>query len=144
MVWNLRGAVLVGNQAPDTKALYKRMSHPRVGDLVVEVTTWRNRDDESTMIRAGQLVRMGREPMFTKEVWEAEHAPEPAPPIPDEMVYYIRVGDGRECRWVNASFYAAPTKMISSLHPLDDAFVFTEECAAVSLNSSPAQQKEKP
>lgn len=80
-------AVLVGNQAPNVKARYQRMSNPRVDDLVVERSAWlqKSRATVDYVTKAvGYLVAM------TDAACYVQYGPEPAD----------------ICRWQNADFVA--------------------------------------
>ena len=98
-------STLVGNPAPVVKQLGDRMRDVRVGDLALEVTTIYHPDRLGE--RLGRLVRIAEEPVFTPEQW-ADGGGENEP-IPTHTVWYLRLPDGREYGWYNASFIAVPT-----------------------------------
>lgn len=81
--------------------LIKTLTHPRVGDLVMETSTLfdAGRDEE----RMGRLVHATWEPVYTHEAWRAAGGVE-GEPIPKERIVYIQLADGREYRWRNAVF----------------------------------------
>jgi hypothetical protein len=104
----------LGNTAPDARVLYGRMINPQVGDVVMEISTihhdgQRPRYESRTGDRIGTLMRIESEPMHTPEQWaEGGYGDEP---IPTERAWYLRLLDGREYRWVNASFIALPSDL---------------------------------
>ncbi len=113
--------VVLGSQAPWAKQLYERMLRPEPGDLVLELSTI-HFDDAPHLVakygdkrgkRLGVLLRVTREPICAPDAWDEPDA------IPEETVTYLRLPDGREFRWVNASFIAVPTEIV------DSPFVFT-------------------
>lgn len=101
-------ACLVGNPAPRVAAMYQHLTSPQVGDMVLETSTIY--DESRVGMRFGRLVRVASEPMYTPEEW-ADGGSGPDEPIPHERVWYIELADGREFRWVNASFIAVPTEI---------------------------------
>jgi hypothetical protein len=104
-IYNLHLMCLVGYPAPKVKQLDDRMRAPRVGDLVLEVSTiyW----EERVGTRLGRLERTVREPVFTPEEWAEGGGG--TDPIPTEDIWYLTLADGREYRWHNATFIAVPT-----------------------------------
>jgi hypothetical protein len=107
---------LVGNAAPRIKELFKLLSEPKEGDLVLEMSTapWipnaRNREPYEQVLREaaylGYLEKHTREKICDvhecDEPWDEEYEGRPEP---DEEVWYIRtLLDGRVHRWHNARF----------------------------------------
>ena len=95
------GAVLVGNPAPVTKALYERMKDAQIGDLVVEISTLHA--SQVAVDAVGILESAVYEPAF--DDWDEDKEGEPCP---KETAWYLRTLDGREFRWTNARFIAVP------------------------------------
>lgn len=115
LIYNLYGATLVGNPAPSVKALHDRMVNPKVGDLVLEVSSiWQ---EGRTGTRLGRLVKIALEPMYTAEQWYGDMEAEPEEKIPNEHVWYLTLADGREYHWTNAQFVAVPTNLLSHAYP---------------------------
>jgi hypothetical protein len=83
-----------------TQDLFKELSNPKPGDLVMEVTTHRmkNRDPFEGI---GRLVGVGYAPLFATA---AGYGPDEK--IPERKVWDITLDfdDGRAFRWENASF----------------------------------------
>lgn len=102
--FNLHSATIVG-LSPHLKAMGNRVNNPRIGDLVVEITT-RFRDNDLDAV--GHLEKVAREPVQYEVPWDEEAEGEPCP---TEMVYYIRTFDGRSFRWTNASLIAVLTDL---------------------------------
>lgn len=94
------------------RALNGRMREPKPGDWVVEMSTIYYEDRNGT--RFGTLVRVADEPVYPEEQ-RAELGFGPDEPMPTERVWYVRLLDGREFRWTNASFLAVPAEFVSSL-----------------------------
>lgn len=110
-------AVLVGNPAPVTKAAYERMTHPRPGDIVVEISR-RGRDWPRSSGVGRFLFAADRKPRTEEEWLDAERAGfwrarkrDPRPNVEPDMLdyFYIDPLDGaqRAC-WENAQFIAVP------------------------------------
>lgn len=111
-VYNAHGAVLVGNPARVTEALYERMKDVRIGDWVVEQTTILM-PNRSALDAVGRLIKITQEKVDFGDpnfVWDGA---EEGRPHPTETCTYIRTLDGREFRWTNASFISVPTE-----HPI--------------------------
>ena len=96
---------LVGNNCLSNQKRYDRMKEPMTGDLVLELSStprWiagsRRTDWHEPENCLGYFVRRDWEPIPN---WDEAEEGQPAP---KEMVWYIRAFDGRELRWVNASF----------------------------------------
>lgn len=102
--YNTYKATLIGGAPAYTTALFDELSHPKPGDLVMEVTThyMKNRD---TLEGIGRLNRIAQEPICTpEEAKEAGYVD--GEEIPKHTVYYVALefDDGRELRWHNAKF----------------------------------------
>jgi hypothetical protein len=93
---------LVGNPAPSVAEALSRMRDVRVGDLVLETTTYYRQPWSSAGL--GYLMELEQEPVSDEENWDGDL------PIPTEPVYYIRPLDGSQerVRWTNARFIALP------------------------------------
>lgn len=100
---------LIGAAPPCVQEAYKRMTHPRVGDWVIEISTIyiASRSDVEGV---GVLEEIAREPIDFLEWDEAEDGP-----VPEETVYYLRLIDGRRFRWSNASIIAVLSELSDSL-----------------------------
>ncbi|MEU3507658.1 hypothetical protein ABZ733_06980 [Streptomyces longwoodensis] len=111
----LHSAVLVGNPAPKVAAMYARMTDPRPGDLVMEITSSGRRDIDAKIKGFGILIDHREEWMTTDEEWTAMLAEDPG--LCDEAgrshdhAWYVQYGPAPEdvCRWVNCEFIAIPT-----------------------------------
>lgn len=113
LAYNAYGATMVGSPALSSKRFYEATKALAVGDLVVEITTiWRPERDSDAV---GYLREIAFEPVDYGPDAEPWDEAEEGRPHPTEKVYYINTLDGRQYRWVNASFIAAPTKLISGL-----------------------------
>ena len=116
---NLRDAVLSGHSTVTQQELYKRMYHPRNGDVVVEITTSRISQEEQWK-RIGILEDREDEPLYSQEEWrklinDGEYSDIDL--IPSQPVYYIRTFDGHEIKWVNAMFIAVAFKELKTPNP---------------------------
>lgn len=113
VVYHLWSATLIGNPAPIVRHMYERISHPRVGDLVIETSgIFRFRDDLETRTQAlGILLEHRREWWHTDEEWARELAEEPyEDERPTEDAWYVQYGSSAEdvCRWTNCDFITVP------------------------------------
>lgn len=116
MAGHLQTASLVGNPAPNTKAVWDRISNPQVGDLVVESTYWwPGRNEEHRAQCLGILLAKRAEWACSDEEWARWESEDPGAyggerPI-ERDVWYIQYGSGAKdiCRWVNCTFIALPT-----------------------------------
>ncbi len=96
---------------------------PVVGQPVVESSTLGLWDDPERWAKGerahlndvlnciGVLERIEEEPICTEEHWrdaESGYGAGPDEPVPKERAWYLRTLDGREFRWVNASFIRVP------------------------------------
>jgi hypothetical protein len=78
----------------DATRRWKRMDHPILGDLVIELST-----GAQQVNAIGYLEKVVEEPV---QPWDEEENEEPAPL---EKVTYIRLlMDSSTCRWTNARF----------------------------------------
>lgn len=107
----------LGSVPPWMRAVGKRMSDPRIGDLVVEISNQYGRGAYPAEMRIGRLVRETREP-FDMDWNEAEDGPQPT-----ERVTYIAGLDGAEHRWTNARFIAVPDRSWDDEINIDEADV---------------------
>lgn len=112
----LHSAVLVGNPAPKVAEMYARMTDPRPGDLVAEVTSFfRTRDIDTKIKGFGILIDHREEWASTDEEWAATIAEDPDLNADEDRfhdhAWYIQYGPAAEdvCRWVNCEFIAVPT-----------------------------------
>lgn len=85
---------------------FERVSHPVIGDMVLEITNW----NADILDRIGLLVSAEQEP--PPHMDEASYHPEdwndrPWPPYL-EKVWRIITLDGRDFYWTNAHFIAIP------------------------------------
>lgn len=97
LTFQLWEACLVGNPVPKVAAMYERMQHPQVGDLVVECT------------RAGyssnQVLRQrGLGFLLAKHTETVRHS-DPDDPA-TEVAWYVQYGPDPAdvCRWTNVQF----------------------------------------
>lgn len=112
---------LSGTMSPRQRAAFDRMTHPQVGDLVLEITTlwsWLDKPDGMPGAALGYLRCERDEPCIDQVALDAMHADgeffirlsETIAEIPHEKVQYVLPLDGaKEARWVNASFIQIPT-----------------------------------
>lgn len=96
LTMNLYRATLVGNPAPIAKEMQNSISHPHVGDLVLEISSSRKRHPFDG--RLGWLIKIAQEPYDGK--WDEEIDG----PCPKDDYWYIQGIDGNEHRWHNCSF----------------------------------------
>ena len=106
-IWAL---VLVGNPCPSVAATLRDMENPQPGDLVFETSTYggcmRGTDGKWEPVGlhgVGYLIKIVCEPCKVGE-WDVAVDG----PIPTEQVIYMRLFDGREMRWTNASVLKIP------------------------------------
>lgn len=93
------------------KGLWELVKEPEVGDYVLEKTTAFLTRDPS--LRFGKLIKVCMEPYPLSDEAKKEYE-ELGEPIPEEKVYYIKLVDGTEMRWTNASFMRIPTERWSN------------------------------
>ena len=96
---------LCGNPTPNQRDYYDRVTKPRVGDMILEITNWKAR----AIDRIGVLVSADQEPppdMSQDDYDEAEWG-RPWPPYL-EKVWRIITTDDRPFHWTNANFIAVP------------------------------------
>lgn len=103
---------------PERKADFDRMKNPRMGDLVIEVTSMRRlRDIGSRVDGFGILLGQRTEWASADKHWEARKAESAAGghALTDEdriteTAWYVQYGSaaGDICRWANADFIAVP------------------------------------
>ena len=88
------------------------MRSPKVGDMVVEVTTAFMRADRGDQERArydsfGTLLAIEAEPVHSDSDWE--RVKDDFDGVrPTEKVYYVATMDGAVARWTNARFVRVP------------------------------------
>jgi hypothetical protein len=100
---------LVGNPAPKVREYFERVSHPQVGDVVLEMSTvWRWAAHAVEAPRK-QYPELGVLLRVTEEPFPAAEGEEPDPTV-TETVHYIQPLDGSvpEYRWTNARFIQVP------------------------------------
>jgi len=101
---------LIGNPSTATKRYYERVSNPKPGDLVLEIT---NRGAR-VIDRIGRLLSVGVENPPPEEVSEDDYDEaewgRPWPPY-QERTWRIETLDGREFRWWNANFIVIPESL---------------------------------
>ena len=99
--YNLWMAALQG-RTPATQALYQRMKNPQVGDMVMEITSYRRitKDRRGT----GTLIAIeDNENRFLKK-------------------WTIQTPDGRTCDWTNADVIAIPSDVHDWFPPLNSDY----------------------
>ncbi len=100
-------AVLCGRPTGIQSALYAFMKDVQPGRLVVEITAL-GRPDRDPFNSVGELIRIAAEPVVFSDpefVWDEKEEGRPAP---TEQIFYIRLLDGTEYRWSNATFICVP------------------------------------
>jgi len=98
---------LVGSPCPAVRAYYQRVTKPRPGDMVLEIT-----NQAAPLIdRIGRLISVETEnpppEVLSEEDYDEGEWGRPYPPY-QERVWRIRTLDGREFRWWNANFIMLP------------------------------------
>ena len=88
---------LVGSPAPRIAELYRELSNPKVGDLVLETSTFGRRFGRPPTI--GRLAKVSREHV-NAEGWEEDADG----PLPFDTFWYLTNLDGEEERWSNCTF----------------------------------------
>lgn len=109
----LYNATMVGNPAPITADVYKRVSEPQPGDLVVEAGVLYTRDQDKRLKGLGVLLEKRTEWWHTDKEWAdllAEEAYEPDDDRPTDEAWYVQYGTKAEdvCRWTDCKFIALP------------------------------------
>lgn len=104
---------LVGNPAPIVEDIYKRLSAPQPGDLVVELSVLYTRDPAKRLKGLGILLEKRTEWRDTDEDWAAlvgEGAVYPDDERFTDEAWYVQYGPSAEdvCRWTNCTFIAVP------------------------------------
>jgi len=98
---------LVGNPCPAVRDYYQRVTKPRPGDMVLEIT---NRA-APLIDTIGRLISVEMEnpppEVLSEEDYDEEEWGRPYPPY-QEKVWRIRTLDGRKFRWWNADFIVIP------------------------------------
>ncbi len=111
MAHNAYRHTLVSDAPRAVVAAHKRMTNPRPGDLVCEISTisCESRDLEAV----GYLQSVTQEPVGFDDpnfTWDEKLE---GCPRPTEEVFNILTLDGRASRWTNAQFIAALTERIN-------------------------------
>lgn len=98
-------ATCVGGACEFVRNLFEEIYHPKVGDLVLEITTFRLPGRDVTQ-NLGRLIAIVNEPYFaTKEdAYAAGYEPGEELPTIRRWVLKLEFDDGREFRWENAAF----------------------------------------
>lgn len=124
MARHLQSATLVGNPAPLVADMYQRITHPQIGDLVVETAAlyrWRKPDDRLKSL--GYLLEHRTEWCHTDAEWAAAVAEGPwdeEDNRPTDHAWYVQYAPNPEavCRWVNCSFLVLPITIDSFDEPM--------------------------
>lgn len=99
---DLWGACLVGNPAPSVKELRHWLENPRVGDLVIEITSYARQDTDRR--RFGRLLKIVQDP-----IWDADDEEiDPADRAMTEDVWHIETHVGEIVIWRNCKFLRVP------------------------------------
>lgn len=95
---------LVGHRAPAVTELWERISHPQIGDLVVETTS-------RSPMGVGYYLGSREEWMITRDEDAANQAEYGDEPRTTDTYHYVQYGPNPQdvCRWYNCSFTAIPT-----------------------------------
>lgn len=120
MADKLWGLALQSPASPSGRSTYERMRDPRMGDLVMEVTSFRRLRDEETRTHGfGILLGKRKEWASTDEEWASLMADEPEDlrgnhNRPTDTAWYIQYGPKATdiCRWTNCSFIAMPVGLL--------------------------------
>ena len=114
MAKHLKSTTLVGNPAPIVEEVHHRITHPRIGDLVMEVSAPYRKEVDTRVKSLGILVERRYEWWETDEEFERLKAEDPpsyteADRMTDEA-WYVQYGpDPKDiCRWTNCEFVALP------------------------------------
>lgn len=104
-------ASMVGSPAPNTAAVWERISSPQVGDLVVEHSVRYSSNPENRMHGFGILLGHRNEYTDTPDGWAtllADGAVGPEDTRTVEHAWYVQYGPSADdvCRWTNCDFYA--------------------------------------
>ncbi len=111
---HLYSATLVGNRAPKVDEMYRRISAPRVGDVVVEMTAMLWSDDSRKEKGFGVLLAERDEWGSTDEEWGQYRSENPEGAESDgrwsDHAWYVQYGPQPEdvCRWTNCVFVVVP------------------------------------
>jgi hypothetical protein len=120
LAFHLRSACMVGNPAPVVDRMAARILDPQIGDLVVETTRGRRRDD--SYLALGFLVERRQEWWSSDEDWERYKAEDDSLTDAERTTaeaWYVQYGSaaGDICRWTNCSFMVVPTSVDSFTIP---------------------------
>lgn len=111
LAYVLYSATMVGDPAPKVADMYRRISNPVPGDLVLETSSFRRGE----MKAFGILLAKRDEYWHTDEQWEedlADGAYYASDTRPTEDIWYVQYGPNPDdiCRWHNCSFIMVPTE----------------------------------
>jgi hypothetical protein len=115
MARHLRTATMVGQPAPIVADMYERITHPQVGDLVVETSTgMHSQDPKISTPGLGYLLARRTEWAHIDAEW-AQVADEYGDERPTDLVWYVQYGPKPTdvFRWHNAGFLAVPIDVAS-------------------------------
>lgn len=112
MAYQLKTACLVGNPAPVVEDMYRRITSPQPGDLVVEAGA-RWYDLLKRVPSLGFLIEKRREWWHTDDEWEAHKIENEFTDDEERQIdtaWYIQYGPspGNVYRWVNCDFTVLP------------------------------------
>lgn len=94
-------AYLNGGEYPIKQARFREITEPRVGDLVMEISTIYMPEYDAR--RIGWLRTLTLDPVYTEEQWKGEGGVDE--PIPKRKVWRLGLlADGSEFAWHNARF----------------------------------------
>lgn len=98
------------NSTPMLGRVQAWMRSPKVGDMVVEITTAFMRESDVDRARYdsfGTLLAVAHEPFHSDNEWESVKDDFDGV-RPTEKVYYVATMDGAIARWTNARFVRVP------------------------------------
>lgn len=154
LAYHLWDAVLVGDPAPRVRRMYEFMSAtPKIGDLVIEQSTFWSSDEDQRTRGFGFLVATRKEWATTNAEHQAEVDREKAycaehnlEYVPDERftdyAWYVQYGPepADVCRWHNCSFMVVPFNIesfkIAAGTREDGALVLTRDSLVNALADS--------
>lgn len=116
MAGNLHDATMVFNPAPIVERMYERLSNPRPGDMVLELSSrFPSRDRDTRNKGFGRLVLVREEWWETDEEWRALLADEDSGLTEEDRskdtAWYVQYGPDHICRWTNCMFMVVPVNM---------------------------------
>ena len=116
--YHLSSVLLLGQQAPFSETIHKRMEAPQPGDAVVVTDPVLRGTSETRHQGVGYLLEVRKEWWDTDEEWERQKAEDDTLAEADRMIepaaWYIQYGEnaGAVCRWVNCRVVAIPTDVV--------------------------------